>query len=120
MAIRDKMAANARPHLHEGETIHAIFGAQTVSPYWSLLSFWIIVFSSAYRVVVVTDKRILVCRAGRFATSQVNEVLHELPRSIVIGPARGIWYPCQRLGDKRLYIHRRYHKDVKTADSLGA
>jgi hypothetical protein len=60
MGIRDTMRNNAAPYLQPGETIQAVFGAQTVSQYWSLLSYWIILFKNAYRVVVVSDRRILV------------------------------------------------------------
>ena len=81
MAIRDQMAANAAPLLKPDEKIQAVFGAQTVSQYLSLISYWIIIVKNAYRVVVVTDQRILVCRSGRFRTTPVNEVLAELPRT---------------------------------------
>lgn len=116
MAIRDTMRANAEPLLQPGESIEAIFGAQTKSQWFALISIWIIVFTNAYRVVVVTDKRILVCRSGRFRMSPVNEVLTELPRPTQIGPASGLWFKTETLGE-RLYIHKRFHKDVAEADA---
>ena len=85
MAIRDQMAANAAPLLKPDEKIQAVFGAQTVSQYLSLISYWIIIVKNAYRVVVVTDQRILICRSGRFRTTPVSEVLAELPRATRIG-----------------------------------
>lgn len=117
MAIRDKMTANAAPFLDPGEKVQAVFGAQTTSAYFVLISVWIIIFANAYRVVVVTDKRILVCRSGRFSTTPVKEVLRELPRGTRIGPASGLWWRCETLGEK-LYVHKRFHKDVEAADSL--
>jgi hypothetical protein len=119
MAIRDQMAANAAPLLQPGETIQAIFGAQTTSQYLSLISYWIIVIKNSYRVVVVTDRRVLVCRAGRFRTTPVNEVLAELPRSTTIGEPHGLWWRCESLGEK-LYVHKRFHNDVRTADELAS
>ena len=119
MAIRDQMAANAAPLLKPDVKIQAVFGAQTVSQYLSLISYWIIIIKNAYRVVVVTDRRILVCRSGRFRITPVNEVVNELPRSTRIGPASGLWYRCETLGE-RLYIAKRFHKDVAAADSLAA
>jgi tRNA G37 N-methylase Trm5 len=119
MAIRDQMAANAAPLLQPGETIQAIFGAQTTSQYLSLISYWIIVIKNSYRVVVVTDRRVLVCRSGRFRTTPVNEVLAELPRSTTIGEPHGLWWKCETLGEK-LYINKRFHKDVRTADELAS
>src|SRR6266508_3027723 len=104
MAIRDTMRANAAPLLQPGETIQAIFGAQTTSQYFALLSYWIIIFSNAYRVVVVTDRRILVCKSGRVTTTPVKDGLRELPRNTKIGPASGLWFRCESLGE-RLYIN---------------
>ncbi len=115
MAIRDKMKNNAAPHLQPGEVVQAVFGAQTVSQYFALISFWIIILKNAYRVVVVTDRRILVFRAGRFRTALVREVVQELPRATRIGPAHGLWYRCEALGE-RLYVHKRFHKDIAAAD----
>jgi hypothetical protein len=116
MAIRDKMRANAAHLLESGETIQEIFGAQTTSQWFALVSMWIILIKNAYRVVVVTDRRILVCRSGRLTTTKVGEVLHELPRHTMIGPASGLWWKCESLGD-RLYVHKRFHKDIAQADA---
>jgi hypothetical protein len=116
MAIRDTMRQNATPLLQPGETIQAVFGAQTTSQWFSLISYWIIIFRNSYRVVVVTDRRILVCRSGRFRTTPVNDVVAEVPRDTRIGPPHGLWYRCESLGD-RLYIHKRFHKDITTADA---
>jgi hypothetical protein len=117
VTIRDKMRSNASHLLQEGETVRAVFGGQTTSPYSPTLAYWIIIIKNSYRVVVVTDRRILVCQSGRFRSTTVNEVAEELPRETRIGPATGLWYRCDTLGE-RLYIHKRYHKDVATADAL--
>jgi hypothetical protein len=116
MAIRDKLRKNAASVLQPGESIQSVFCAQTVSQYFSLISYWIIVFANAYRVVIVTDRRILVCRSGRLVQSQVKGVERELPRGTRIGDPSGLWWPCETLGGK-LYIHRRFHKDVRAADA---
>lgn len=76
---------------------------------------WIILLTNAYRVVVVTDRRILVCSSGRFRVTPVNEVLRELPRATRIVPASGLWYRCERL-----YIAKRFHGDVAQADAGAA
>jgi len=116
MAIRDKMRANAATVVNPGETIQQVFAAQTTSPYSALISYWIVIFKNAYRVVVVTDQRILVCNAGRASTTAVKGVVGEFPRSTKIGPPKGVWYKCETLGPK-LYIHKRFHKDVIAADA---
>jgi hypothetical protein len=117
MAIRDKLRSNAAPLLQDGESVQAVFTAQTASPYLALISYWIVIFKNAYRVVVVTDRRILVCRAGRASVTTVKGVVGEFPRATRIGPPTGIWYKCDALGE-RLYIHKRFHKDVEAADAL--
>jgi hypothetical protein len=117
MAIRDTMAKNAEPFLQPGEQIQAVFPAQTTSAYMALISIWIILLKNAYRVVVVTDRRIIVAKSGRFRMTPVKSIDRELPRSTIIGPTSGLWYRCENLGSK-LYINKRFHKDVDVADSL--
>ena len=117
MAIRDTLRTNAAHLLQPGEEIQAVFAAQTTSQWFALLSYWIIILKNSYRVVVVTDQRILVCKSGRFRVTPVNDVVQELPRNTRIGPASGPWYQCTTLGE-RLYIHKRFHKDIAAADAL--
>lgn len=119
MAIRDQLRSNATHLLQPGESIQAVFCAQTTSQYYALLSTLIIILSDAYRVVVVTDKRILVCRSGRFRMTPVKHPVAELPRNTRIGPPRGLWWRCETLGEL-LYIHKRFHKDVTAADAVPA
>lgn len=119
MAIRDKLRANAAPHLQAGENIQAVFCAQTTSQYFALISYWIILFTNAYRVVVVTDRRILVCNSGRLRMTPVKSIVRELPRNVRIGPPSGLWWRCETLGEK-LYVHKRFHKDVNAADGVAA
>ena len=116
MAIRDKLRQNASQLLQPGEQIQAVFPAQTTSPYLALISVWIILLSNAYRVIVVTDRRLLLCRRSRMRITKVKDVLLQLPRETVIGPAHGLWYQTEALGET-LYINRRFHNDVATADS---
>jgi hypothetical protein len=114
MAIRDTMRSTSAQFLQEGETVQAIFGGQTTSPWLVVLPLF---FQKPYRVVVVTDRRILVCRSGTLNSGGVKAMLRELPRETRIGPATGLWWACDTLGE-RLYIHKRYHQDVAAADAL--
>ncbi len=115
MAFRDKLRTNTAHLLQPGESIQAVFPAQTTSAYFALISIWIIILSNAYRVVVVTDKRILVCQSGRFRNTPVKGVVRELPRDTRIGVPGGLWWRSDTLGE-RLYVHRRFHKEVTAAD----
>ena len=119
MALRDKIRANAQHVLQPGEVIQAVIPAQTVSPYFALITYWIVIFSNAYRVIVVTDRRILVCRSGRLTITPVGQVEREAPRGTLIGPASGLWYKAESLGEP-LYIGWRFFKDVSDADALAA
>ncbi len=110
------MRANAALLLHPGETIQAVFAAQTTSQWFALISYWIIILSNAYRVVVVTDQRILVCKSGRFRMTPVKDLLREVPRTTRIGPPHGLWYKTEALGEK-LFIAKRFHKDIEAADA---
>jgi hypothetical protein len=116
MAIRDKLKANVAPHLNPGEQVQVVFIAQTTSQWFALISFWIIIIKNAYRVVTVTDQRILVFQAGRLRTTAVKGLLRELPRETTMGPPSGLWYKTDALGEK-LYIHKRFAKDVSAADA---
>jgi hypothetical protein len=119
MALRDKIRSNAASQLQPGEVIQAVIPAQTTSGWWALLSYWIIILRNAYRVIVVTDRRILICKSGRFRITPVNAVLREYPRAVRIGPASGVWYRCDSF-DETLYIAKRFHKDVTEADAASA
>lgn len=126
MAIRDTMRANAAKDLQPGERVQAVFGAQTVNQYFLVLCllvgvlplFGVLAFAKPFRVVVVTDRRILVCRAGRLRTTAVTEVIEAAPRSTEIGDPTGLWWPCTSLGDQKLFVHTRFHKDIREADAL--
>ena len=117
MALRDKIRANAAHVLQPGETVQVVIPAQTTSQWFALLSYWIIILRNSYRVIVVTDRRILVCHSGRFRITPVKGVERELPRGTRIGPPSGLWYRCETLGE-RLYIAKRFHKDVLAADGV--
>lgn len=117
IAIRERIQERVAPYLQPGEVVQQAFAAQAASPFWSLLSYWIIVIKNAYRAVVVTDRRIIVFQSSRWAFSSIKSVKLELPRATRIGPAQGtVWYKSETLGEM-LYIHRRFFKDIEAADA---
>jgi len=116
MGVREKVRENAQKIIQPGETIQAVIPVQTVNPYWSILSYWIIIFSNAYRNVIVTDRRILICGTGRLSTTQVKDILREVPRQTKIGPGEGLWYKTESLGET-MFINRRYFNDIEVADA---
>jgi hypothetical protein len=111
------MRSNAASQLRPGEQIQAVFSAQT-APFWYIyLGYIVFLAMNTYYVIVVTDQRILVCQSGKMSMSPVKSTVRELPRQTVIGPASGLWYKTNVLGEKML-IAKRFHKDVAAADSL--
>ena len=61
MAVRDVMRASAAQFVEPGETIEQVFGAQTASPLTApLIGSLIALIINRYRIVAVTDRRILV------------------------------------------------------------
>ncbi len=115
LAIRDKIAANSQPFLEPGEQVREAFAAQTMSGYWGMLSY-LVLFKMRYRAIVVTDRRIAVFDTGKMGMGTPKELIRSLPRATRIGPLKGLWAKTETLGE-RLYIHKRFHKDVDAADA---
>jgi hypothetical protein len=42
-------------------------------------------------------------------------VVTELPRSTRLGPGSGVWHQVPA-GNEKLRVHRRFYKDMETAD----
>ena len=120
MALRDSMADSASPYLQPGETIQAVFGAQTASQWLAALTgIFIFLGLNSYRIVAVTPQRILVLDAGRASMKKARGIVTELPRSTRLGPPSGLWHVIPA-GNEKLRVHRRFFKDIETADTLAA
>jgi hypothetical protein len=120
MAIRDKMQSSATTYLRPDEQVQAVFCAQTHSQYLMLLSGAVLFLAlNRYRIVVATQDRILVLDAGKWTTTRARGVVAELPRSTQLGPTSGVWHQIE-FEDSKLRVHRRFHKDIATADAVSA
>jgi hypothetical protein len=126
MALRDAMRASAAQFLNPGETTQEVLGAQTGSPLvrgigsaFGLLGVLITVAFNKYRIVAVTDQRILVLDTGRWGMKTARGVVDVLPRGIRLGPARGVWHSLE-LPSGKVWIHRRFYKDMEAADMMVA
>ena len=118
------MRASATAFLNPGETIQEVLGAQTGSPLvrgigsaFGLLGALVTVAFNEYRIVAVTDQRILVLDTGRWGMKTARDVVDNLPRSVMLGPARGVWHSIQ-LPAGKIWIHRRFYKDIEAADRM--
>lgn len=124
--LSEKVKANVVEYLEPDEQIQTLFPALTKSPYLAGVLTWTVGFSKyglklkstrpRYRVVVVTDRRILICDMGRWRRATVKGLLRELPRLTQIGPAKGLWYRTEALGE-RLYIDSGFGEEIALADS---
>ncbi len=114
--IRQKIIKNATPHLQPGETPIAAFVTQTKPWWWMLMGLVVFVALNRYQPVVVTDRRIIVFDSGRWMTTKAKSIVREAPRNIAMGPASGLWYTMNALGEP-LQVHKRFHKDIAAADA---
>lgn len=114
--LREKVVNNSAAYLRPGEQVQGAFSGQTLSGWWFLLT-WLMFFKLNYRAVIVTDQRILILDTGKWSATKPKGVVAELPRNVVIGPPSGLWWKCLTLGEK-LYVHKRFHKDVIAADEM--
>ena len=70
-----------------------------------------------YRILAVTPTRIVVLDAPQTSLKKARGVITELPRSTRLGPATGLWHQIP-VGRETLRVHRRFFKDIETADSV--
>jgi hypothetical protein len=117
MALRDSMRASAAEYLRPGETVQAVFGAQTASQLMAEVSgVFRLLGLNRYRIVVITPQRVLILDAGGDTMTTARGVVAELPRSTRLGPPSGLWHVIPAAGEK-LRVHRRFFKDIETADT---
>src|ERR1700733_4760719 len=111
------MRESAAQYVQPGEPIQAVIGAQTASQ-WLAAPTGIFVFFclNRYRILARPPSRILVLDAGKTSLKKARGVVVELPRSTRLGPATGMWHRIPA-GSETLRVHRRFFKDIETADS---
>lgn len=119
MALRDKLRNRAQPFLEEGEAVEQVFMFQTgPHPYWILLAYLPMLFMKYY-VVAVTDRAVVVLKAGALSAASPKAVVSRLPRSTRLGPLSGLWATSPGLGaalGMRVLVNKRWHRDVEAAD----
>jgi hypothetical protein len=98
VALRDTMRDSAAQYLRPGEPVQAVVGAQTASQWLAALTgFFVFLGLNRYRILAVM----------------------ELPRSTRLGPGTGMWHQIPA-GTETLRVHRRFFKDMETADTAVA
>ena len=118
MALRDAMRDSAIPFLEPGEPVQAVIGAQTASQWLAALTgIFVFLGFNRSRILAVTPTRIVVLDAGKTSFKKARGVVTELPRSTRLGPATGMWHKIPA-GQETLRVHRRFFKDIESADSV--
>jgi hypothetical protein len=116
MALRDAMRASATQFVAPGENIQEVFGAQTASQWMiPLVGALVMLLINHYRVVAVTDQRILVLDSGKWNMKNARAVVDILPRATTLGPGTGLWHAIETPSGK-IRVHRRFFKDIEAAD----
>jgi hypothetical protein len=114
------MRDSAAQYLQPGEPIQAVIGAQTASQWLAALTgVFVFLGLNRYRILAVTPARIVVLDAGRVSMKKARGVVMELPRSTRLGPGTGLWHRVPA-GNETLRVHRRFFKDLETADTAAA
>ena len=117
MAIREKLQQRTAPFLEAGEEGRQVFMAQSgPSPFFALISYWVVLVAGQYVIGVVTDQTIVVLKASKLRPSVPKSVLLRLPRTTPLGPVSGLWGKIE-LGGARYWVHKRFHKDIEAADA---
>ncbi len=94
-----------------------MIGAQTASAWLAALTgVFVFLGLNKYRIIAVTPSRIVVLDAGQASLKKARGVVTELPRSTRLGPGTGVWHRIPA-GGETLRVHRRFFKDLETADA---
>lgn len=117
MALRDKLRDRVQPRLEPGEQIQEVYLAQTGPTPWLGLLTAFIWFAVKRRIVVATDRAIVVFSASWWTGTHPKELLGRLPRSTTVGPLSGLWAKSA-IGGEKVHIHKRFHQDVARADHV--
>ena len=90
MDIHDKLRERSQPLLEPGEQIQSVFMAMTGPSPW-LQTLLIYGLFAKYKVVVITDRNIVLLKASFMGTSQPTAVLARLPREPLAKPEGRAW-----------------------------
>jgi hypothetical protein len=120
MGIKTKLENAVQPHLEPGETLQAVFPAQSgPHPYLLASTGLILIWMARYVIIAVTDKRIVVFKKSVFAAAKPKEVLATFPRDTPLELVPGIWGKLE-LGGTRYYVVKRFQKEIEAANAASA
>ena len=86
------------------------------SPYWALLTTLVVLFGAKYRVIVVTDKQVHVFKQSMWKAGQPKGLLASLPAGTTLNVSNAKLWGKLHVNGERLWVHRRFHGDVASAN----
>jgi len=111
VALREKLVSCAQPFLESGEQITQIFHGQVGPTPWLIP-----IFLNKVRIIAVTDRAVLVLDSANL-TARSTALLQRLPRQTRLGPIDGKIWGKILIGGERIWVHKRFSKDVQAADA---
>jgi len=119
MALREKLHDGVQPFLEPGETVTTVFPAQTGPNPWLFGAFGMLLmlFGTQFRVVVVTDRSIVLLKAGAMSAARPREVVKRSPLESVDFDGT-VWGKVHVAGERH-WVHRRFRNDVLAASFAG-
>ena len=118
MALREKLIERSQPFLEPGETVQAAFPAQTGPTPWlaGALGALIYAFVAKFRIVVVTDRSIVLLKAGALTGTKPKELVKRVPRTPLEPFSAKVWGKVMIDGERH-WAHRRFKKDINAVSS---
>jgi hypothetical protein len=115
MGWRDKVLAGAQQYLEPGEQVRAVgLGQSGPSPWVTALIGWLVMFAFAkFRVIVVTDRAIVLLDASGWSPAKARGVVGRYPLQS-FADLKGLWGKTN-VGDNKLWVHKRFQKELKAA-----
>lgn len=121
--LRKRLLKTSQQFVPDGEQVTSVFSASTRCTLWLLpgvlfgfIGAVIFLAINRFRMIMVTDQRILVLECSPWNQFKAVKVLREIPRATRIGAPSGLAWSCRTLGEK-LWVDRAHHAAVAAADA---
>jgi hypothetical protein len=120
MSLRGVLRQEAEEkYLAAGERVQETMLAVTIRPLLLYPLGWLLLNRDAYRAVICTDRRILLCKVDH-ATGSLEGPVQTEDRRRRLGPPRTPLMHRIRVFAYPVYVGRRFYKDVRRADAYAA
>jgi hypothetical protein len=116
VTLRDNILREAeQKYTARGETVQAVMMGITLRPLLLYTLWWLLLDRDSYRVIVCTDKRILLCKVDGVSHS-MESLIDVTERNVLLGPPRSLLMHRISAFSAPIYVARRFYKDIRRAD----